>query len=82
MWVQTCVDDEVALELRLEAEFGAVAAVAAVVDEDVVRAERREAYTARVAALRLRASLERDMRGRGVIEKGNNDDKCNLNNHF
>ena len=46
------------LERRLEAEFGAEAAVAAVVDEDVMRAERREAHAARVAALCLRARLK------------------------
>ena len=57
---RTCAGDELALERRLEAEFGAEAAVAAVVDEDVVRAERREAHAARVAGLRLRASLQRD----------------------
>ena len=50
---RTCGGDELALERRLEAEFGAEAAVAAVVDEDVVRAERREAHAARVAALSL-----------------------------
>ena len=50
------------LERRLEAEFGAEAAMAAVVDEDVVRAERREAHAARVAALRLSASLQRETR--------------------
>ena len=59
---RTCDGYELALERRLEAEFGAEAAMAAVVNEDVVRAERREAHAARVTALRLSAILQRETR--------------------
>ena len=67
--------DELALERRLEAEFGAEAAVAPVIDEDVVRAERREAHAARVTALRLHSSLQRGAAqfGRKVKQQGWND---------